>query len=298
MENSGLLTFQVLIACLALACQGAVHVAASDTNSAASLRAEYAALRAQIGDNNFQRPFHLVSTQSQNRLEGDLYALVDHPFAAVSAALGVPANWCEVLILHINTKYCRASSDEPATVLAVRIGGKSDQTLDSAYLLELSTRVAAATPDYLQVQLNADEGPLATSDYRIVLKAVSVEGGRSFLHLSYSYSYGLAGRLALQAYLATTGRGKVGFTVTGRQSNGEPEYIGNVRGLVERNTMRYYLAIEAYLGALATPAPAQLEKRLRSWFAATEKFPRQLREVDGAAYLEMKRREHLRQQIW
>jgi hypothetical protein len=290
------LNFQALIACLAFACAGAVHAAASDSGSAASLRAEYAALRAQIGDNQFQRPIHLVSTQLQDRLEADLYALVDYPIAAVSAALGVPANWCEVLILHINTKYCRASSDQPATVLAVRIGGKTDQALDSAYLLEFATRIDAATPYYLQVQLDADKGPLATRDYRIVLKAVSVEDGRSFLHLSYSYAYGLAGRLALQAYLATAGRGKVGFTVTGKQPNGEPEYIGNVRGLVERNTMRYYLAIDAYLGALATPAPAQLEKRLQSWFAATEKFPRQLHDVDATAYLEMKRREYLRQQ--
>jgi hypothetical protein len=76
----------------------------------------------------------------------------------------------------------------------------------------------------------------------------------------------------------------------------EPQYIGGVRGMVERNTMRYYLAIEAYLGALAAPPAAQLERRLQAWFDATEKYPRQLRELDRAAYLEMKQREYRRQQ--
>ena len=42
--------------------------------------------------------------------------------------------------------------------------------------------------------------------------------------------------------------------------------------------MRYYLAIDAYLGALATPAPARFEQSLERWFDATELYPRQLRE--------------------
>ncbi len=69
-----------------------------------------------------------------------------------------------------------------------------------------------------------------------------------------------------------------------------------MRGLVERNTMRYYLAIEAYLGALSMPPAARLEKRLRDWFASIESYPRQLHEMDENQYLKMKRREFLRQQ--
>jgi len=69
-----------------------------------------------------------------------------------------------------------------------------------------------------------------------------------------------------------------------------------MRGVVERNTMRYYLAIEAFLGALSAPPQAQLEKRLHDWFAAVERYPRQLHEMDEGAYLDMKRRETRRQQ--
>jgi len=100
----------------------------------------------------------------------------------------------------------------------------------------------------------------------------------------------------MKTYFATIGSGKVGFTQTGTQSSGQPDYIGGMRGLAERNTMRYYLAIDAYLGALASPPPLQLQKRLHRWFTATEQYPRQLREVDRTAYIDMKRGEYLRQQ--
>jgi len=82
----------------------------------------------------------------------------------------------------------------------------------------------------------------------------------------------------------------------GKQSGGRPLYIGGMRGLVERNTMRYYLAIEAFLGALSVPPQARLEKSLRDWFAAIERYPRQLHELEQSEYLAMKRREYLRQQ--
>jgi hypothetical protein len=100
----------------------------------------------------------------------------------------------------------------------------------------------------------------------------------------------------MKTYLATIGSGKVGFTQTGKQSSGQPEYIGGMRGLAERNTMRYYLAIDAYLGALASPPPLQFQKRLQSWYSATEQYPRQLRELDRTTYFDMKRSEYLRQQ--
>jgi len=60
---------------------------------------------------------------------------------------------------------------------------------------------------------------------------------------------------------------------------------------VERNAMRYYLAIDAYLGALSAPPAQQQDRRLQAWFDATEKYPLQLRDPDRATYLEMKRDE-------
>jgi hypothetical protein len=157
-------------------------------------------------------------------------------------------------------------------------------------------RVAAQTPNYLQVRLNAEQGPLGTRDYRIVFEAVAVDSGRTFIHVSYAYGFGTVGRLAMRVYLGTIGKGKVGFTVAGTQADGRPLHIGGMRGVVERNTMRYYLAIEAFLGALSAPPQARMEKRLRDWFAAAERYPRQLHDMEQDEYLDMKRKEHLRQQ--
>ena len=283
---------------IALACLGAgiAHAGDPGANSSAALRARYAVLQDQLGHNQFQRPLYMDSSETSGSVKGDIYALVHYPFATAGAALNGPARWCDILMLHLNTKYCRAATDSDGSVLQVNIGRKFDQPLDEAYRVNFAYRVAAATPDYLKVMLTADEGPLSTRDYRVVLEAVPVDDGGTFIHFTYSYAYGLAGRLAMQVYLVTIGRGKVGFTVVGKQSDGWPLYIGGMRGLVERNTMRYYLAIEAFLGALSAPPQARLEKSLRDWFAAIERYPRQLHELEQSEYLDMKRKEYLRQQ--
>ena len=283
---------------VALVCLGAgiAHAGEADADSAASLRARYGALRDQLSHNQFQRPLYMDSSETQGSVTGDIYAVVDYPFATAGAALDGPARWCDILSLHLNIKYCRASASSQGSILNVNIGRKHDQPLADAYRVDFAYRVAAETPDYLKVRLNADAGPLNTHDYRIMLEAAPLESGATFIHLRYSYAYGLAGRLAMQAYLGTIGSDKVGFTIVGRQSDGRPLHVGGMRGVVERNTMRYYLAIEAFLGALSAPPQARLEKRLHDWFAAVERYPLQLHEMEQGEYLDMKRREYVRQQ--
>ncbi len=285
------------LACLVYACIGSAMSAEPSPSLAAALLAKYAELGPQLGDNPFKRPLYLQSTESPHYLKGDIYALLDHPFATVDHALDDPTHWCDVLILHLNTKYCRAGSDPAtaSTVLAVSIGSKTWESLDRAYRVNFVFNAAATTPGYLDVTLAAQQGPLGTSDYRIQLEAVPTPDGKTFLHLTYSYTYDFSGALAMRGYLATIGSGKVGFTNIG-PAGGPPEYIGGVRGVVERNTMRYYLAIDAYLDALSAPPAEQFEQRLQEWFSATEHYPRQLHEIDRATYLDMKRREVRRQQ--
>jgi hypothetical protein len=128
------------------------------------------------------------------------------------------------------------------------------------------------------------------------VSAVPIYGNRTFMHFSYSYGYGIAGKLAMQGYLATAGADKVGFSVVGRDGAGQPIYIGGVRGAIERTAMRYYLAIDAHLAALGAPSGQQVEKRIETWFRETERYPRQLREMDRSTYVTMKRAEYERQQ--
>ncbi len=194
-----------------------------------------------------------------------------------------------------HTKYCHAAIEQGHSVLAVSIGKKYAQPIEDAYGIAFSYRLDTMAANYLAVSLGAEKGPLSTRDYVIRLEAIPLGNDRTFIHLGYAYGYGWAGRLAMKTYLATIASDKVGFTVIGRLDNGQPDYIGGMRGVAERNTMRYYLAIDAYLDALATPAPLQLKQRLNSWFAGTERYYRQLHEVSRADYIDMKEGEVDRQ---
>ena len=276
--------------------QAQTHAQTQTHPSGAALLAHHGELRAKLADNAFQRPLHLASTQNAGNQQGDVYAVLDHPFADVSQSLLPMDNWCDLLILHLNVKHCRAVGPAPASVLSVSVGKKYDQPLPETYQVNFNYRVVAARPDFMQVTLTAENGPLGTHNYRILFEAVPLDAARSFIHMSYSYSYGMAARIAMQAYLSTIGSGKVGFTVTGRQTNGQPQYVDGVRGVVERNTMRYFLAIDAFLDSVTKPASEQMERRLRDWFAATERYPLQLHELDQDEYMDMKRKEVKRQQ--
>ena len=271
--------------------------AQAQPDAATALRARHAALQGALQQNDFKRPLTLESHQTAGDLKGDIHALVEHPFDRVDAALKSPGQWCEILMLHLNVKHCRAAAPAGAApqTLVVSIGKKYDQPIEDAYRVPFTYRVAQRSAVYLQIQLRADEGPLGTRDYRITLEAVAIDARHSFIHLTYAYSYGLAARVAMQGYLSTLGRGKVGFSVVGRQPDGKPIYVDNVRGVAERNTMRYYLAIDTAIDTHGLPAAEQQERRLREWFAATERYPRQLHELDQGEYLEMKRKEMKRQ---
>jgi hypothetical protein len=260
------------------------------------LRARYGELREQLRHNSFQRAIHIDSSEAGDTLKGDVYAVLEHPFAKVRDALKDPGDWCDILLLPFNTKYCHADSANDGASLQVRIGRKFDQPVKNAYRLDFALRPIAATQEYFESRLDAGSGPLGTKDYRIVVSAVPLDGGRTFLHLSYSYGYGMAGRMAMQGYLATAGADKVGFTATGKDANGQPIYIGGMRGAVERTAMRYYLAVDAHLASLSAPPERQLDKRIDAWFNATERYPRQLHEMDRATYVAMKRGEYERQQ--
>lgn len=247
---------------------------------AGTLRSRYTELRDEMRNNSYGRQLHIDSQEGNNALQGDVYAVLEHPFEDVKDALQNPHAWCDIMLLPFNTKACEANGGQ----LSVRIGRKYNQPVDQAYRIDFGFRNAAASANYLQTRLNAAQGPFGTHDYRIDVEAVPLDGGRTFMHMRYSYGFGGMGRFAMQAYLATAGAGKVGFTSDG------------VRGAVERNAMRYYLAIDSYLDTMDLPQMQRVERRINHWFSATERYPRQLREMDRNTYVAMKRQEYDRQQ--
>lgn len=263
--------------------------------SATALRADYERLQPKLQKNAFHRPLYIESKESSNELEGDIYALVSQPFAVVSGALndpsGKPTNWCEVMILHLNVKYCRARQNAAGSTLTLNLGRKMEQPLEDTHPVEFNYRVLASENNYFATSLSAPQGPLSTHDYRIILQAMPADNDQTFIHLTYAYGFGMSGRIAMKGYLSTIGRGKIGFTPVGTRADGKPEYISGVRGVVERNAMRYYVAIDSFLHATGKD---QFEKRLKACIETLEQYAKQLHEVDRNTYLKMKLHEHKR----
>lgn len=248
-------------------CLAAIFSGNAAAQDADALRARHAALRAELASNAFGRPLHVRSSTSGSRHVGEVHAVLAQPFDTIAALLERPAHWCDVLALQVNVKGCVADGGR----VAAGITRKPRQSLEDAHRVEFRFERRAASQDYLHASLSAPEGPVGTSDYRIHLEAVPLGEARTFLRLSYAYTLGLMARIALDAYLAGSGRDKAGFSADG------------ARGVVERGAMRHYLAVEAFL-----EAPHDLEARLRGWYAAIARYPQLREEVGRDEYVAMK----------
>ena len=265
--------------------------AIAEAGNAQGLKAAYDQLRPNLEHNAFGRPLILKSSEAGKSQKGDVYAVVDYPMAVVGKGLSQAQSWCDVMILPYNTKHCHAAGSGANATLTLRIGRKAEQPPEDAQPIAFKYTVQSQASDYLRVVLDAADGPLGTRDYRIVLEATPIDEKHTFIHLGYSYGFSAMAKFAMQAYLATAGAKKAGFTVTGKDSDGQPVYVGGMLGATERNTMRYFLAIDAYLASLAVPEGQRVDKRLEDWYAASSKYPRQLSEMERVEYFAMKRRE-------
>src|SRR5208282_6032374 len=214
----------LVLALLISTCTAVVCADAPPDTLSAALLAKHEALGDRLANNPFNRPVYLESIENAVNLKGEIYGVVAHPFATVAPVLREAINWCDILMLHLNVKHCRATETNQTHSLSVYIGRKYWEPLVATYRIEYSFRVAAESSNYLQVVLTADNGPFNTSDYRILLEAVALPGNMTFLHLSYSYGYGSLAKLAMETYLVTVGRGKVGFTIVGSDRHGQPVY--------------------------------------------------------------------------
>lgn len=297
LSATALLAFALaLLACGDSARAQTAHAAQTP---ASALRARLADAREALAQGRYHRPLTIASREAANMAEGEILVPMDLPLASLRAALSEPAHWCDVLILHLNTKSCRAVQTPAGARIELRVARRYDQMEKDASLLRFAFSTTPSQDDHFGVRLDSPEGPLGTRDYRIVVEAAATDPNRSVLRMVYSFGFGTLGRMALGAYLSTAGRQKVGFTQGGADSTGLPVLVGGTRGLIERNTMRYYLAIESYMATLPAPglAPEELaERRFTRWFEATERYQRQLHELDLGTYVSMKRTEYRRMQ--
>lgn len=255
---------------------------------ATELRQRVETLRPSFASSPFRRPVVLEAAQGDDGLKGEVYALIDQPFGTAGPALQDRARWCDVLILHLNVKQCRARSGY-SDVISMTVGRKFEQPAGAGKAVDFVFRVASAGSDFVRVQMIAESAPTDARD-QLTLDAAPLDDKRTIVRVSYAYTFTAMERFGMQAYLSTLGRDKVGFSKT-TDANGNSAHVGGVRGMVERNVMRYYLAVVVYVDSLAVPPAERLEKRLQQWFDATEQHAQQLHEMGRDEYLSMKRNE-------
>jgi hypothetical protein len=255
------------------------------------LMARYRAIEAHLGGESSPLPFAVDTRDGRGDAQGDIFAVFDHDFGMLSRALGRAANWCDITPLHLNVKSCTYREEQGRTLLTLYSGRKVYQRPEDVHVLRYEFRVADAQEDYFRVLLTAEEGPLDTWDYVLELEAMPLGAGATFVHMRYAYRYGFGMRVVLASYFATLGSGKVGFSVVGADAAGDPIYVDGFEGLIERNSVRYQLAIQAYLDTLEVPEGQRFERRIARWFDLTERFRPQLFELELEEYLRNKRRE-------
>ena len=260
-----------------------------------ALRADYELIRPKLLHNAFGMPVYLQSREYNDVLTAEVYGRVDYPLQRVEVALAEPAGWCALLALNLNVKACVHQENAGQRSLTLYMGRKFYQTPEKASPLQYSFQTSASTPDYFAQTLFAPDGPLGTGDYRIALQAIPVPGG-TLIHILSAYRSSTTSRLATTIYLSTLGNGKIGFSSDGVDGNGQSRYVEGVRGAIERNAIRHYLALQALLETWTLPATDRFEASLKRWFALTERYHPQLHEMEQDDYLDAKRREHFNQQ--
>ncbi len=288
------LGLQTVTGCVALLCAATVDA----DPGATALAAVHRSLAPSLADSPFEVPLLVQATLDGHRVRGDVHAVLAQPFESLERALTSPEAWCDIVTLHFNMKSCRRAtptgfgaqgrvgvplSIETARKLYISPQGRSRMT----YWLDGS----GSRPGFLHQTLAAAKGPLGVRDILIEFEAIGLPDGSSFVHLNYAYTAGWAVRLATRTYLATLGRKKVGFTLVGHSPDGEPIYVRGEVGAVERNALRYHLAIAAYLDTLGAAEPDRFEARIARWFDLSERHRRQLFEMPRDEYLEIKRHE-------
>ncbi|PKN12369.1 MAG: hypothetical protein CVU69_07745 [Deltaproteobacteria bacterium HGW-Deltaproteobacteria-4] len=250
---------------------------------------------AKLETSSFGLPLFLTSFAKNNRVHVDVYGIFDSPFSSVVNALQVPANWCGIVSLHPNVKACTFREEPGNKLLTFYFGRKFYQTPEEAHQVLYHFQNVVQEQTYLDIMLNAEDGPFGTENHRMRFEALPLSKDRTFVHVSYEYNESLALRLAGKAYFSTLGQDKVGFTVTGTDKNGKDIHIGGPRGATERNAVRYYFAIQSFMTTMPSPEKSLFSRRINNWYDLTARYKEQLFELDKQDYLAFKTSEHKNQ---
>ncbi|MBI3775685.1 MAG: hypothetical protein HY273_09060 [Gammaproteobacteria bacterium] len=252
------------------------------------LRAHYRELTENVATNPFGMPLGVQSSEQGDKVSAEVYGVVDQAFSVVAEILGDARAWCGFMLLSVNVKSCALETGAAGSALVLYIGRKDYQTPQQAYEMRYVFR-STRDAQHAEIYLDADGGPLGTRDNHIHLDALAVDG-RTLVHFTSSMRLGTVSRMATATYLATLGSGKIGFSSM-PDASGKPVPVKGVQAMIERNVVRYFLALQIYVDTRALTESERFEQQINRWFDYTERFHAQLYELPKAEYLANKRRE-------
>jgi len=287
--------FMSLLAATAIVSAGFVSAAETSRPGQELLHDVYNRNSAGLKTNSFGIPLVVESFEKDDRVHVDVYGIFDYSFNGVVTALTDPADWCDIVSLHPNIKACTYRELPGDWLLTFYPGKKTYQPPDEESQVIYHFRTAVQQQGYLDITLSADTGPYGTKNHRMRFEAMPLDGGRTFVHVSYAYSDSVALRLVAKIYFATIARDKVGFTVTGTDGSGNVSYIRGPRGALERSSVRYYFAIQSLMDTMRYPAESRFSRRISRWHDLTSRYRKQLYDLDKKDYLTFKTAEQKNQ---
>jgi hypothetical protein len=258
-----------------------------------SLINKYHTIGKKLDKNSGPVAFYIESSVSKNASRVDIYGTINYPFGLMKNEFLVPTNWCDIVLPHPDIRACTYKKTNDAMwLLNIYRVDKFSKPLKDAYQIKFIYRVSELQPEYFNIVLTAQEGPSHTRDHQFGLEAIPIEENMTFIHLRYSFGYSAWGYFLMKIF----GGGRVGFSVIGTDREGNPVYVGGLRGAVERDVACYYLAILAYVDTLKMPAEQRFEKRVSKWYDLAALYKKQLLEMQEGEYLSYKRQDRRSQQ--
>jgi hypothetical protein len=225
-------------------------------------------------------PFHVESAENKNTSHVDIYGTVKYPFEMVRNNLLLPTNWCDILLSHPKVRACTYKKIDDTWLFNIYVVNKSSESIEDADEMKFVFRVSELQPEYFDIDFTAHEGPHNTKDHKFELEAIPLEKNITFIHANYSFGYSLLVYLPMKLFIGS----KIGFSITGTDSAGNPVYVEGLRGTVERDVVYYYLAILAYLDTFQAPSDQRFDRRISEWYSLTAKFQKQLAELKKEEY--------------
>jgi hypothetical protein len=236
--------------------------------------------------------FYVESSENKNTSRVDIYGTIKYSFDIVQHELLIPTNWCQVVLPHPDVRACTYENVNDAWLLNIFNVNKYSEPLEDAFQMKFVYHVSKLQPVYFNIALTAREGPSHTKNHQIGFEAIPLGKNNTFVHLRYSFDYS-----AVEYFLMKLlGGTKIGFSIVGTDSAGNPVYVEELRGAVERDVACHYLAILAYFDTREIPSDQQFKRRINQWYELSDRFKKQLFEIKKEEYLTYKSRDWEHQQ--